>query len=259
MIAAVFALRRILARPQHIGAAMAAHRCLSTAARPTIQAVQLQPSVLHQCRRYGSKKKGSKHKAHEVEEETDGTDTITLDIDGMTKHMSHCIDGLVSELRLLRMGRANPAILDRVRVKLDHGTVPLSDIAMVTVKDAHNLLVLANDPDHRTTIDSSIRDADLGLNPRIDKNAVIVPIPKPTKESRERLVKDIEALAERTRVHVRGHRATAMKHLKTDSKNTSMPKNEIKSREKDIQTATDKHIDKIKDLVAAKTHEIEKA
>ncbi|KAJ2842917.1 hypothetical protein GGI22_007387, partial [Coemansia erecta] len=122
------------------------------------------PLSMLQCRWYGSKKK-SKHKVHEVEEEPSEPDNMTLDLDDTDKHMGRCVEGFTAELRLMRVGRANPAILDRVHVMVEHGSVPLSDIAMVTVKDAQHLLVLANDPDHKAAIDSSIRDANLGLNP----------------------------------------------------------------------------------------------
>ncbi|KAJ1663618.1 hypothetical protein IW140_000963 [Coemansia sp. RSA 1813] len=263
-----YALRRLLSHPQSIGGAMAVRRLVAqplavarcTALHWTQGCVQTEQSPsMHQCRWYVSKKKGSKHKAHEVDEEPAETDTMILDMEGMAKHMSHCVEGFTSELRLLRAGRANPAMLDRVRVKINNDSMLLPGMAMVTVKDAQNLLVIANDPDHKAAIDSAIRDANLGLNPRIDKNAIIVPVPKPTKESREKMVKDVEALAEHTRVNVRKYRHTAMKQLKADAKSSGMSKSEIKSWEKDIQAATDKHIDRIKDLITAKTHEIEKA
>ncbi|KAJ1799954.1 hypothetical protein LPJ59_001458, partial [Coemansia sp. RSA 2399] len=165
--------------------------------------------------------------------------------------------GFTAELRLVRVGRANPAILDRVRVKIEHELVPLSDIATVTVKDAQNLLVLANDPDHKAAIDSSIRDANLGLNPRIEKNAVVVPVPKPTKESREKLVKDIAVIAERTRGHVLGYRHKAMVLLKSDAKECGMSKSEIKDWGRNIQKLTDNHMYRIGDLIKAKTRAIE--
>ncbi|KAJ1995664.1 hypothetical protein GGI25_000643 [Coemansia spiralis] len=215
-----------------------------------------------QSRWYGSKKKTGrkedKHKEHNGDEEAheEGSDEMTLDLDKIEKQMSHSVERFVTELKSLRVGRANPAILDHVRVQLKGSTAPLPDLAMVTVKDAHNLIVIPNNPDEQSTIDTSIRNAGLGLNPRIDKNAIIVPVPKPTRESRARLAKEINGMAEHIRTHVRKHRHTALKQLKTDSKE-GMSKAEIKSWEKDIQAMTDKYIEKIKDLISAKTREIE--
>ncbi|KAJ2665632.1 hypothetical protein IWW48_000083 [Coemansia sp. RSA 1200] len=222
--------------------------------------LEQQPPTAHQCRWYGSKKKGKKHHKEEEEKEPSDSEADVLpDMDATKEHMNHCLERFATELRTLRAGRANPGILDRVRVALGHESAPLSDIAVVTIKDAQNLLVLANDPDHKTAIDTSIRNANLGLNPRIDKNnAIIVPVPKSTKESRDKIVKQVEALAERTRMSIRKYRQDAMKQLKAGAKSGGVSKDEIKTWEKEIQTVTDKFVDKVKDLVAAKTQEIEK-
>ncbi|KAJ2464912.1 hypothetical protein GGI02_004851, partial [Coemansia sp. RSA 2322] len=105
---------------------------------------------------------------------------------------------------------------------------------------------------------TSIRSADLGLNPRTEKDTVIVPVPKSTKESREKLLKSLGAMAESARVHVRKHRQDAMKRLKADGKQ-GMLQDEIRTWEKDIQTATDKFAAKIEDQLKAKQREIERA
>ncbi|KAJ2759781.1 hypothetical protein H4S06_002059 [Coemansia sp. BCRC 34490] len=223
--------------------------------------LERQPPTAHQCRWYGSKKKGKKHHKEEEEEKEPGESEADVlpDMDATKEHMNHCLERFATELRAMRAGRANPGILDRVRVTLGHESAPLSDVAVVTIKDAQNLLVLANDPDHKTAIDTSIRNANLGLNPRIDKNnAIIVPVPKSTKESRDKMVKQVEALAERTRMSVRKYRQDAMKQLKAAAKSGAVSKDEVKTWEKDIQTVTDNFVDKVKDLVAAKTQEIEK-
>ncbi|KAJ1804450.1 hypothetical protein LPJ75_005580 [Coemansia sp. RSA 2598] len=218
----------------------------------------ISPISQQQIRLYGSKKKGGK-KAAPKEKHEDEAESLemTLDMEKMEEHMKHSIDRLSSELQAVRAGRANPAMLDHIRVLLKGGSAVLSELAMVSVKDAQNLLVIPNDQDDQKAIDTSIRSAGLGLNPRIEKNAIIVPVPKPTKESREKLLKSLGALAEHARVHVRKHRQDAMKCLKADAK-SHMAKDEVKSWEKSIQTATDKYISKIEDLLKAKTREIER-
>ncbi|KAJ1958064.1 hypothetical protein EC988_000507 [Linderina pennispora] len=216
-----------------------------------------------QCRMYGSKKKGGGKKGNKKqveEEEEEGAEPyeMTLDMDKMEEQMQHSIDRFSSELQSLRAGRANPAMLDHMRVQLKGGSAILSELAMIAIKDAHNLIVVPNSEEDVKAIDTSIRNAGLGLNPRIEKNAIVVPVPKPTKESRAKMAKEISGLAESTRVHVRKHRQDAMKKLKSDSKH-SMPKDEVKQWEKDIQTVTDKYIARVEDLLKAKTREIEKA
>ncbi|KAJ2877469.1 hypothetical protein H4R27_006195, partial [Coemansia aciculifera] len=88
-------------------------------------------------------------------------------------------------------------------------------------------------------------------------DAIIVPVPKSTKESREKLLKSLGAMAENARVHVRKNRQDAMKRLKADSKDNMTP-DEVKAWEKDIQTATDKYTGRIEEQLKAKQREIER-
>lgn len=219
---------------------------------------QQQPARL-----YGSgKKKGSK-RSKRVNEEPEASDEasadeMTLDMDKVAAQMHNDIERFANELKAMRAGRANPAMLDHIRVLLKGGSAILSDLAMVTVKDAHNLLVIPNDADNQKAIETSIRNSGLGLNPRIDKNAVVVPVPKTTKETREKLLKSLGSMAEHARVNVRKHRQDAMKRLKSDSK-SGMAKDDVKAWEKGIQEATDKQITRIEELLKAKTHEVERA
>ncbi|KAJ1965643.1 hypothetical protein GGI12_000639 [Dipsacomyces acuminosporus] len=212
-----------------------------------------------QLRMYGSKKKGGSKKGgskKHTDDDEEGSEPaeMTLDMDKMAEQMKHSVKRFSSELQALRAGRANPAMLDHIRVLLKGGSAVLSDLAMISIKDAQNLIIIPNSDEEQKAIEASIRNAGLGLNPRIDKNAIVVPVPKPTKESREKLLKSIGAMAEHARVHVRKHRQDAMKKLKADSKH-SMPKDEVKAWEKDIQTETDKHIAKIEELLKAKHRE----
>ncbi|KAJ2707185.1 hypothetical protein FB645_001011 [Coemansia sp. IMI 203386] len=238
--------------------------CLTDSKRCVSSIMSISQHQQQQVRLYGSKKKGGK-KTGSKEKHSDNEDNdndvesleMTLDVGKMEEQMKHSIDRFSTELQAVRAGRANPAMLDHIRVLLKGGSAVLSDLAMVAVKDAQNLLVVPNNQDDQKAIDTSIRSAGLGLNPRIDKNAIIVPVPKPTKESRDKLLKNLGALAEHTRVHVRKHRQDAMKCLKNDSK-SHMAKDEVKSWEKNIQTVTDKYIAKIEDLLKAKTREIER-
>ncbi|KAJ1938343.1 hypothetical protein GGF37_004845 [Kickxella alabastrina] len=260
-----FSYNSVVSRTLLLSLAKAAPRPVVLAAGHAKAAAFVLGQQQNQCRFFASKKKGGKKagsaggKKHAEEEDAEdvGPVEMTLDLDKMAEQMQLSIDRFATELQAVRAGRASPAMLDHVKVLLKGGSAVLSDLAMIAVKDAHNLIVIPNNEDEQKAIDTSIRSAGLGLNPRIEKNAVIVPVPKPTKESRERLLKGLGATAEHTRVHVRKHRQDAMKRLKSDSKN-SMPKDEIKVWEKDIQAATDKYIGKIEELLKAKTREIER-
>ncbi|KAJ1875786.1 hypothetical protein LPJ55_000412 [Coemansia sp. RSA 990] len=228
---------------------------LSAITAPLISssAVQLQPT-----RWYGSKKKGGKKsKKDEDDAEQFPLDQDPVDMDKMSQRMQAQVEWFTSELRSMRAGRANPGILSRVRVNFKGGSAMITDLALVTVKDAHTLLVIPNNPDEQSAIEASVRNAGLGLNPRADKNAVLVPVPKTTKESREKLVKDLAGTAEKVRVHIRKHRQDAMKQLKAAVK-AGLPKDETKTWEKSVQTETDKHINQVDELLKAKSREIER-
>ncbi|KAJ1856917.1 hypothetical protein LPJ73_002116 [Coemansia sp. RSA 2703] len=215
----------------------------------------------NQIRLYASKKKsgGGKKGAKADSHESDADSMeMTLDIDKTDEQMKHSIGRLASEFQAVRAGRANPAMLDHVKVLLKGGSASLSELAMIAVKDGHNLIVIPNDHDHLKAIDTSIRSAGLGLNPRIEKDAIIVPVPKSTKESREKLLKSLGAMAESARVHVRKHRQDAMKRLKEDAK-SHMSKEDVNSWEKRIQTVTDKYTSKIEQLLSDKTREIKQS
>ncbi|KAJ2746632.1 hypothetical protein GGI20_001212 [Coemansia sp. BCRC 34301] len=219
-------------------------------------------ALVLQHRAYGSSKKGAKRgkggakKGAEADEDCSPVE-MTLDVDKMADHMEHSVGRFAAELQAVRAGRASPAILNGVRVVLKGGSALLPDLAMIAVKDAQNLIVIPNSADTQRPIESSIRSAGLGLNPRMEKDVIIVPVPKSTKESREKLLKSLGAMAESARVHVRKHRQDAMKRLKADSRNSMTP-DEVKAWEKDIQATTEKFTGRIEDQLKAKQREIER-
>ncbi|KAJ2687187.1 hypothetical protein IWW39_003108 [Coemansia spiralis] len=237
-------------------------------ARQLLQQVSAAPIdslIQQQCRAYGSSKKGAKKskgkggsKKDKDGDEDGGPVEMTLDVDKMAEQMEHSVGRFAEELQAVRAGRASPAILNGVRVALKGGSASLPDLAMIAVKDAQHLIVIPNSPDTQKPIEASIRSAGLGLNPRIEKDAIVVPVPKSTKESREKLLKSLGAMTENARVHVRKHRQDAMKRLKADSKDSMTP-DEVKAWEKDIQAATDKFTGRIEELLKAKQREIERA
>ncbi|KAJ1733959.1 hypothetical protein LPJ61_001314 [Coemansia biformis] len=212
---------------------------------------------------YGSKRKGGKkggsQRSDEQEDAGGSAGADPVDMERMEKRMAGRVERLASELQAMRAGRASPGMLDHVRVQLKGGSALLPELALVAVKDAQHLLVVPNNPEEQSAIETSIRNAELGLNPRADKGAVVVPVPKTTKESRDRLVKSLGALAEQTRVHVRKDRQDAMKQLKAADKAGGMATDAVRAWERDIQAATDRHAARIEELVKAKTREIERA
>ncbi|KAJ1920642.1 hypothetical protein H4219_001200 [Mycoemilia scoparia] len=212
-------------------------------------------------REYGSKKNKSKSKGAPVVNDSKAdqdSDVMLLDLEKTSERMDKVLDHFSKEFNSMRAGRANPAILDPIKVYIEDESMRLADLAMVSVKDAHNLLVIPHDNEMIKEIEKSIRDSGLGLNPLINNNAIKVPIPKTTKEARQKLVKEVSVMAETARVQIRKHRQDAMRKLKTDSKE-GMSKDDVKRWEKAIQTKTDEKTKKVEDLLKAKVREIEQA
>ncbi|KAK3810824.1 MAG: ribosome recycling factor domain-containing protein [Benniella sp.] len=180
---------------------------------------------------------------------------LTFDSLELETKMGQCLERLKKEFTTMRTGTANPAILDPVMVKVEKRMVPLRDLAQVSIKDAKTLMVNVNDPELVAAIEKAIREAGLNLNPIADNKAVKVPVPKPTKESREALVKQASVNAEKSKAIIRKLRQDGMKDLKKDLK-SGISSDEHYSLEKKAQTLHDKYIKEIEDALKAKTKEI---
>ncbi|ORX99260.1 putative ribosome recycling factor [Basidiobolus meristosporus CBS 931.73] len=158
----------------------------------------------------------------------------------------------------MRIGRANPAILDSVVVPVDEGTFPLNQLAQVVVKDPQNLIVNVYDSETLSAVDKAIRIAGLNLNPVIDNKIIRVPIPKLNKEFRENLIKMAGKTSEKAKMSVRNVRQDALKQVKKEKSNGAS-EDDIKKLEKKVQAIVDKVSKEIEDIHKAKSNEIMKS
>ncbi|KAI9315835.1 ribosome recycling factor domain-containing protein [Dichotomocladium elegans] len=179
----------------------------------------------------------------------------TFDQAKLQERMDGTLAHLKEQFSTMRIGRANPAILDNVRVRIDNTNFALRDLAQVTIRDPQTLLVSVHDAEFRTAVDKSIRESGLNLNPVIDNELIRVPIPKATKETRDKMSKVVSQMSEQMKAKIRTIRQDGMKQLKHDSKHA--PADEIKKMEKLVQTMTEKHNKAIEDLIKAKVKEIQ--
>lgn len=139
-------------------------------------------------------------------------------------------------------------------VTINEKRTPLARLAQVLVKDPQTLMVNVFDPTQTGVVSSSIQSAGLNLNPVVDKNAIRVPIPRPTTEYRDSMVKMVEKHAEKCRVSVRNLRQAALKDLNKHSK--ALPKDDVKRAEKAIQKIVDDRIKDVDTVAASKCKEI---
>ncbi|CAH1759181.1 10664_t:CDS:2 [Entrophospora sp. SA101] len=174
---------------------------------------------------------------------------ISFDMETIQKKTKSLIERLKVEFSRLRIGTANPAILDSITIPYEGRNTVLKDVAQIIIKDPKTLLIL-------NEVDKAIRNANLNLNPIIEtNNSIKVPIPKITTEYREDITKVASKIAENSKIKLRLIRQDGMKDLKKDSKK-NISSDQIKLLEKSLQLFVDKSVKEIDDVLKAKTKEI---
>jgi len=172
--------------------------------------------------------------------------------------MRKSVESLKVDFGKVRTGRATTGILDHVKVDYYGSPTLISQVANLTLVDAHTLGVQAYEKNMLGKIEKAIRDADLGLNPSNMGEMLRVPMPPLTEERRKELVKLVRGEAENGKVAVRNIRRDAIAHLKDLLKNKEISEDDERRAADEIQKLTDKYIaeqekhlaDKEKDLMA---------
>ncbi|KAI9209765.1 ribosome recycling factor-domain-containing protein [Polychytrium aggregatum] len=180
------------------------------------------------------------------------------DIQKCKSQLQRVLGKFKADLGEIRMGRANPAILEKVVVKHGNQNAPLTSVAQVTIKDPQTLLVNVNDAEFVTQVVKALQEANLGLNPQRDENNVIrVPIPKASKETKDNLIKSLNDMAEKTKKSLRSARADARSDMKRGMEDSS--EDLQKSMDKQIQAEFDAASKEVDTLLLNKQNEIRKA
>ena len=170
--------------------------------------------------------------------------------------MDQTIAAFRNTLGKIRTGRASPGILDTVQVDYYGSTVPIGQVANVSLLDARTLSVQPWEKGMGAKIEKAIRDSDLGLNPASMGDLIRVPMPPMSEERRKEMTKLVRHEGENAKVAVRNLRRDANEHVKKLVKDKTATEDDLKRAEGDVQKVTDKHIGEIDALVAAKEKEI---
>ena len=170
--------------------------------------------------------------------------------------MSKVIDGLTGDFGTIRAGRANPRMLDKIKVDYYGSMTGLQGVANINVPDAKTLVITPWDSKMVKDIEKAINMSDLGLTPNNDGKSVILNLPDLTEERRKELAKDIKKKGEEAKVRIRNLRREANDEVKKITKAGELSEDEGKDKEDAIQKATDKFIKEIDSKVEAKTKEI---
>jgi ribosome recycling factor len=174
----------------------------------------------------------------------------------MQGKMDQSIAAFKNTLTKIRSGRANPAILDTVQVDYYGSTVPISQVANVSLLDARTISVQPWEKGMGAKIEKAIRESDLGLNPASMGDLIRVPMPPMSEERRREMTKLVRSEAENAKIAIRNLRRDANEHVKKLVKDKIASEDEQKRAEADVQKVTDKHIAEVDQLVAGKEKEI---
>lgn len=173
-----------------------------------------------------------------------------------SERMDKSIENLRQELSKIRTGKATTALLDGVKVEYYGTMTPLSQMANVSVLDPHTLSIQPWDKTALNSIEKAIMTADLGLNPANDGNLIRVPIPPLNEERRKEMVKLIKRFGEESKIALRNIRRDANDHLKKAEKDDHVSEDNRIKAEKDVQELTDKHVERIDEMIKHKEEEI---
>jgi len=185
---------------------------------------------------------------------------VAADLNALKEDLQRRMDGALETLRRefagLRTGRANPALLEPVKVDAYGGELPLSQVGTVSVPEPRMITVQVWDRALVGVVEKAIRDAGLGLNPATDGQLVRVPIPSLTAERRAELAKAAGRYAEGARIAVRAVRRDGMDHIKQFEKKGEIGQDAMTRWSEDVQKLTDLYVKRVDDSLADKEREI---
>ncbi len=170
--------------------------------------------------------------------------------------MKKAVQATQEEFAGVRSGRANPALLEKVKVEYYGTEMTLVQLAQISAPEARLLVVTPFDKGSIAAIEKAIVTSGLGLTPSNDGAVVRVPIPPLTEERRKELVKLVHARAEDGRVAIRNIRRHARESLEKAKKAGELPEDEFKRAERRLQALTDGFIKEIDDMLARKEAEL---
>ena len=170
--------------------------------------------------------------------------------------MEKSLNNLEEEYAGIRAGRANPHVLDKLRVDYYGTPTPIQNVANVSVPEARMIQIQPWEGSLVQEIEKAIMMSDLGITPTNDGKVIRLVFPDLTEERRKELAKDIKKKGEDTKVAIRNIRRDAIDYIKKTGKAEDISEDEIKNIEDDIQKLTDSYVAKIDKAIEAKSKEI---
>jgi ribosome recycling factor len=170
--------------------------------------------------------------------------------------MKKTITSFEFELGTIRAGRANPSVLDKVRIDYFGTMTPVNQMAEIKIPDARTILIQPWDASALKSIEREISAADIGISPQNDGKVIRLSFPQPTEERRKELTKQVAKYGEEAKVALRNIRREANDRIKEMKKKSELTEDEQKNSEKEVQDMTDKFIKFVDGIIEKKDKEI---
>ena len=170
--------------------------------------------------------------------------------------MEKSINAMMDEFASIRAGRANPHVLDKIKVDYYGTPTPIQQVGNISVPEARMIVIQPWEKSLIKAIEKAIQASDLGINPSNDGSVIRLVFPELTEDRRKELAKDVKKKGEAAKVAVRNIRRDANEAFKKQEKNNEITEDDLKDATEQIQKITDKAIEKIDKAVENKTKEI---
>ena len=170
--------------------------------------------------------------------------------------MDKSINSFKKDISTLRTGRANTNMLDTIKVDVYGQSMPIEQLATISVPEARLISIQVWDKANIQLIESSIQKSELGINPQTDGQIIRLRIPDLTEERRKELIKILKNMGEKSKVSIRNIRREANEDLKKKLKDKIISEDQTKNYEKNIQKITDAHIENLEKILSEKEKEI---
>ena len=178
------------------------------------------------------------------------------DYSHIEEKMNKTISVLEENLAEIRAGRANPAILNKIKVEYYGTPTPINQVAGISVPEARVILIQPWDASVLKEIEKEILKSDIGIHPNNDGKVIRLVFPELTEERRKEIVKDVKKLTEEAKISIRSIRREGMDEFKAKQKAGEITEDELRGAEDSIQKITDKKVEKIDQISDAKEKEI---
>ena len=168
-----------------------------------------------------------------------------MEFNHIEEKMNKTINALAESLAEVRAGRANPAILNKVKIDYYGTPTPINQVAGISVPEARLIVIQPWDASILKEIEKEILKSEIGINPNNDGKVIRLAFPELTEERRKELVKDIKKMGEESKVAIRSVRRDGIDEAKAKQKNSEITEDELKGAEDQIQKLTDKKVAQI--------------